>query len=313
VQGEADVTRYGTGLQSRFVVMNPKGIEANVTLQIDAADTGAKALYALADGSSTTNTLRGNLTEIALKLPPAGIAVLLPVAQVTGTLSGPQTVSRTMDPEDGLRLTLPQTKSVRPVMPDGYEAAPDSPLHFSPKLFRSPEKSILDFFDGVDRAMKAGIPQATAMEIVTPGEASTAQRLAAQAMQEYFRFYSEEVLSKPRLVLPIVIAPTAAKRVRIIPTATAAVTLTDQCLTIEAPEQDLLDITRDTLRLLDRRFPFYGQIGRWVHNKPVETALRQKLGLAGGTVLRDGTILTTPLGASLWDQRGKGPLYGNPW
>lgn len=309
MQGQAEVARYGTGLQSRFVVMNPKGVPADVTLQIDSADTGAKAVYALADGSSTTNRLAGNLSEIALKLPPAGIAVLLPVAQVTGTLQGPQTVARAADVEDGLRLTLPQTKSLRPLIPAGYEVAPDSPLHFSPKLFRSSEKSILDFFDPVDAAMKAGTPNTAGLEIL----ASTNERLAAEAVQEYFRFYSEEVLSKPRLLLPIVTTPTAARQIRIVVASSPAVTLTGQTLTIEAPEQDLLDTTRDALRLLDRRFPFYGQIGRWVHAKPVETALRQKIGLAGGTVMRDGTIQTTPLGASLWDQRGKGPLYGNPW
>jgi hypothetical protein len=280
-----------------------------VTLKIDMGDLGGRVLFALADGSETTNTLTGSLNAITLKLPAAGTAVLLPVAQATGTVSGSQTVALKPDPVDGLRLTLPNSKALRALVPRWYEPSPDSPLHYSPQLFTSSEKSLLDFFGTCDT-----IASLSAVPIVTRPGATREEHQAAEAVQEYFRFYSEEVLSKPRVVMPIV-TEAQGRQVRIVVRRSPSVGLdaTGAILTIQAPSEELLDTTRGLLELLDRRFPFYGQIGRWVHQRPKETALRQKLGLAGGTVLSDGSIVTTPVGASLWNSVEKGPAYGKPW
>ncbi|MBU0606975.1 MAG: hypothetical protein KKI08_03775, partial [Armatimonadetes bacterium] len=302
--GDVDVAQYGTGTNARFVVLNPRGVAAETKLII----TGAEALYATADGATTTNVLQDGNIRIALTLSAAGVAVLVPVAtRPTALKSGTWQVARTQDAEDGLRVRIsPTERRIKPLVPPGHEACADSPWHFSREVFEATEKALLDFLDD------GGI-QAPALQIAIRPDASLKERKSAEAVQEYFRFYSDEVLQQPRVVLPIVSEAKAGKGVRFATAPTPAISLTGATLVIAAPEADLLDTTRELLRLLDRKYPFYGQIGRWVHQRPIETELRKKLGLAGGTVLRDGTILTTPLTAALFHPTAKGPAYGLPW
>ncbi|MCE5240909.1 hypothetical protein LLH23_20795 [bacterium] len=315
-EGPVDVAQYGTGTNARFAVMNPRGVEAAATLRV-----ATPALYATADGAPTANTLQGGRLAISLKLPPAGTVVLVPVAtRAAGVTAGTWRASRVQDETDGVRVTLSATQGLRPVLPPGYGVCADSPWHFGPKVFAATEKALVGFFDGVlppGPSLKGGgkgngsghdLPA-----IVVRADAALMERKSGEAVQEYFRFYSEEVLQQPRVVLPIVAEPTAGKLVRFATASAPAIGLNGETLVIAAPEGQLLDTTRELLRLLDRKYPFYGQIGRWVHKRPIETELRKKLGLAGGTVLRDGTVLTTPLTAALFHPTAKGPAYGMSW
>jgi hypothetical protein len=311
-EGPVDVAQYGS--QARFVVMNPRGVEVETTLTIQ----NPFALYALADGAETENRLVGPKLQIQLRLPAAGVAVLLPVAHRPTVREGTWRVRRVQDAVDGIRVDIAgMMRSVdRPVVPRGYEACSDSAWHFSRKVFESSEKELLDFFNGV--LPPGPLPtgeggNGVAPQIVVHAEAPLLERKAAEAVQEYFRFYSEEVLQKPRVVLPIVTEPKPGKVVRFAVAPKASIGIVGEALVITAPEPELLNTTRELLRLLDRRYPFYGQIGRWVHQRPIETELRKKLGLGGGTVLRDGAILTTPLTAHMFHPIAKGPAYGLPW
>lgn len=297
VEGPVEVAQYGTGAEARFVVINPRGQKCEAALTLLGT-----SIFAAADGTQTNNVRTPQGTKIALKLPEGGVAVLVPVA-TDAPAKGSWNVARTQDPVDGLRVTVSgDAKGLKPVVPAGYEPCADSPWHFSRRLFAPTEQALLGFF-----ADQAGI------SIVTRPECSQAEQKAAEAVQEYFRFYSEEVQQKPRVVLPIVTAAPAGKAVRIVSAAKPDIALAGETLTITAPEAELLATTRELLQLLDRQYPFYGQIGRAVHKRPIETELRKKLGLAGGTVMRDGTILSTPLTAALFHPTGKGPAYGQPW
>jgi len=313
--GPVDVAQYGTGTYARFVVLNPRGGEVETTLTI----TGNDALLALAEGGETRNVLEHDTLQVPVTLPAGGVAVLVPVARYgTSVLKGTWTVRREQDPVDGFRVRVEgRLQGLEPVLPRGYQAAADSPWHFSRKVFAATEAALLEFFDGVpppgplptgEGGKGNGLPA-----IAIRPDAPLMERKSAEAVQEYFRFYSEEVLQKPRVVLPIVTEAPTGKCVRFATAPTPAIGLTGEALVIASPEAELLDTTRELLRLLDRTHPFYGQIGRWVHQRPIETELRKKLGLAGGTVLRDGTILTTPLTAALFHPTAKGPAYGLSW
>lgn len=315
VEGPIDLAQYGTGAQARFALVNSRGVPAEATVRVNLP-AAERVLYALADGQETVNRV-GREVEVKVSVPAAGVVVLLPV--VVGTRAGEYTVARVNDEVDGLRVVVKGgAEGLRVVVPDGYEVAKDSPWHLSRKIFVAEEKALLDFWGTAAEMSGAGGAQAPSLEqtvILAPGK-SVAERKAAEALQEYFRYYSEEVLGKPRVVLPIVAeAPAGRKVVRVTVGATPTVGLdaAAECLTIQAPPEALLDTARELLRLLDRRFPYYGQIGRWVHQRPIETKLRQTLGIAGGTVLRDGTVLMTPQTASLWNQVERGLAYGKPW
>ena len=312
--GGVDVAQYGTGTQARFVVLNPRGVEVKTTVTI-AGGMAAAAVWASADGQPTRTISGPGFVKVPVTLPPAGVAVLLPVARevwshdhsrlpepsATSLPAKEYVATRRLDDTDGFRVSLDNTKDMEPI--PGYEVCADSPWHFSPRAFAATEKSLLDFFD-----------EYAAISIVIRPEASLMERKAAEAIQEYFRFYSEEVRQKPRVVLPIVTEAPTGKSVRITSAAFwAPIRLEGNAVIITDREGSLLSDTRQLLRLLDRKYPFYGQIGRWVHQRPIETELRKKLGLAGGTVLRDGTILTTPLTAALFHPTAKGPAYGLPW
>lgn len=330
--------QYGTGQSARFVAINPRGeaIKARIII------VGAPVLYAQADGSETENMWQGREIQIALEMAPGGVAILVPVAHWPHKKAvmrvGKWLVRRLRDPEDGYRIEIKGAKEGwEPLVPPGYEAAGDSPWHFSPRVFASPEKAILDFFaevlpPGLPAAQAASqpsiAPQAPlsaaassalasfgrkAIPIVIRPEAALEEKKAAEALQEYFRFYSEEIRQESRLVLPIITKAPAEKHVSVSLGKEAIIQCAGDRLIVAAPEAEILETMRQLLRLLDQRYPFYGQISRWVHQRPKETEIRQKLGLAGGTVLKDGTIFRTPLGASLFNQIPKGPAYGQPW
>lgn len=315
VDAGADLARYGTGDRSRFVVLNPRGSELRATLTIDSTAVGAHLLYACADGTETLNGVTAERVTVALDLTPGAVVVLLPVAVAPAAVPGQYRVARQQDPEDGLRLTLP-APGYEPLIPDGYAPVADDPRHFSPTLFVSSERALRAFFAFCPGGLtKPTAPYGPAPTIVVPQGAALAERKAAAAIQEFFRFYTEEVQQRqPRLVLQIVDQP--AKPMIAVRTGTvAAVELSadGSQLAIQAPAGQLLPVAHRLLRLLEVDYPFYGQISRWVHQRPQETAVRTRAGLAGGMVLRDGTIVRTPLGAWLFNPTGKGPAYGQPW
>jgi len=328
VTGGLELARYGEGAESRFVILNPRGEEAKGTLTVLGCDVGANLVFAAADGSDTTNVLGDGGVEIELRLPAAGVAVVVPVADAAGVTGRTVTASLRQHPRSGLELSLKAPfltggNVVKALLPRGYKC--DGParvqmtpgpepvkLGYSQVVLADSEDRLLGFFSFTEHGDKP--------TIVVREKASAEEVRAAEAIQEYFRYYTEEVQKKQRLTLPIiasgylpevasviVMKPASEPRIAVFKTAAQA------RLVIQAPENGIVDTTRQLLRLLDRKYPFYGILPRFVHRRPKETEIRARAGLAWGTVLRDGTILRPAVSAHLYSHTEKGPAYGKPW
>ena len=318
--GQVDVTRYGTGAESRLVVLNPRGVPLQTELTVYEQEVGARLVFARNDGEPTVNRLGENTSTISLELEPAGIVVLVPVADAAGLAAGTVTAQVQPHPAREPRVELRGAGQVRllspnPVLRVNGPAGHDLPAEghttlYAPVFFDGDVAALHDMF----RFMETGGPVPA---LVVAAQAPREYILAAEALQEYVRFYTEEVLQKERLIMPITAEAPADRPLILLNQADATATEVTAGaagrLTLAGPPEAIRDHVYNIMSLLDDAFPFYGMHTPTVHQRPVETELRRTIGIAWSTVMRDGSTRSFRASAWLFSPIAKGPAYDQPW
>ena len=301
-----DLARYGSGANTHLVLINPTGTAAAAQVAVSSGECGGSALvFGKRDGTPVENRVEGGTTSFAAALAPGEIAVYPAVADLRPAVRARfRGVVRAED-AGGWRHGLSGTPAAAATahfpapagcrLQEGKAAAglsagrpAEAQAWFVNRLFGPREADLrrFRFFEG-EQALTT---------IVVPDPPSPEVRRAAVALREYFRFYTQEVLARPKpVLLPVARGSRPAgsvvlfevgkgePAVRLVPGSAPE-------LRITAPEDALVETTRALLRVLDREYPFYGIIPPYVHQRPNEAQARKKAGIALGMLLKSGEV-----------------------